>query len=317
MRTLNLQRLFHALIVSEECSMVAASKKLHLTQSALTRSIQNLESELGVKIFERKPSGVDLTAEGQMVVTRAKDILEKADLLYTDAKALSSGVRSIVSLGIDPILTQVILSDLLKDILSESNLMQIQVKVESRSTLMTLLQDAAIDFFVADINDFKTVDVKEIKIEELSSARGSIFVRPGHPLEHSRDISSSELFQFPIVTPSNVHETRWELPKWNSMEQYNNERRQEVICPDINTLKQLAYETDVVFATADATVKEAVDEGRLKRLDYRISNGNDIRSFGLVTLKKNTLSIHSQKIAGLIKEKVKTHLSADRLARAG
>ena len=226
-------------------------------------------------------------------------------------------MRIIFSLGIDTILKHVILGDLLTEIVSDSNLMQIQVKVESRSTLMTLLQDAAIDFFVADINDFKTVDVKEIKIEELCSARGSIFVRPGHPLEHNSDISSSELFQFPIITPSNVHETRWELPKWNSIEQYNNERRQEVICPDINTLKQLAYETDVVFATADATVKEDVDEGRLRRLDYRISNGNDIRSFGLVTLKKNTLSIHSQKIAGLIKEKVRTNLSVDRLPKAG
>ena len=110
MKTLNLQKLLHALIIAEECSLVAASKKLHITQSALTRSIKSLEEDLGLQIFRRKSTGVELTSEGEMVIARARELLEQAGQLQADSRALSSGARSIVAFGLDPIIAHHVLA---------------------------------------------------------------------------------------------------------------------------------------------------------------------------------------------------------------
>lgn len=301
MRTLNLQKLFHAVIVSEECSLVAASKKLFITQSALTRSIQSLETDLGIKIFNRIPSGVELTGEGKMVIERGREILDQTHRLYRDTLTLSSGSRSMVSFGVDPILTEVLLPTLLETIVTDSNLMQIQVKAESRSTLMTLLQDEMIDFFVTDISDFKPIDIKEVTIEKLLTLRGSMYARKGHPLENAEQIDSASLFQYPVITPSNVHERKWDPFDWTNVHPAKDDRRQQIICPDTNSLRHIVYNTNAVWASLDATVRSDIEQGKLIRLDYCAKEQNDMRNIGLLTLQKNTLSVHSQRLIEQLK----------------
>lgn len=308
MRTLNLQKLFHATVVAEECSLVAASKKLHITQSALTRSIQSLEAELGVKIFNRIPSGVELTGEGKMVLERAREILDQTQSLYRDTLTLSSGSRSIVSFGIDPILTEIIAPKLLEQIVSESQLMQVQLKIESRNTLLSLLQEEVIDFFVSDINEFKPIDKKEIYIEEVMTARGSLYVRKGHPLEKQDAVDAETLFTYPVVSPSNVHEKKWDPFDWQNLHPGKNDRKQQVICPDALSLRHVIYNTDAIWASLDAIVAEDLKQGKLVRLNYQVSDQSDVRHIGLVMLQKTTPSLHTKHLIQQVKNLLNTTL---------
>lgn len=301
MRTLNLQKLVHAVVVSEQCSLVAASKKLHITQSALTRSIQSLEAELGVKIFNRIPSGVELTGEGKMVLERARDILDQTQSLYRDTLTLSSGSRSIVSFGIDPILTEIIAPKLLEQVVGEAQLMQVQLKIESRNTLLSLLQEEVIDFFVSDINDFTPIDKKEIVIEELMTARGSLYVRKGHPLAALGAVDAEALFAYPVVSPSNVHEKKWDPFDWQNLHPGKNDRKQQVICPDALSLRHVIYHTDAIWATLDAIVVDDLGRGKLVRLDYQAKDQNDMRHIGLVMLQESTPSLHTKRLIQQVK----------------
>ncbi|MFT4920769.1 MAG: DNA-binding transcriptional LysR family regulator [Zhongshania aliphaticivorans] len=296
MKTLNLQKLLHALIIAEECSLVAASKKLHITQSALTRSIKSLEEDLGLQIFRRKSTGVELTSEGEMVIARARELLEQAGQLQADSRALSSGARSIVAFGLDPIIAHHVLAEQLKGMIAESRLMQVQVKVESRSALLSLLLNESIDFFIADINDFKPVDVKDIQVKILLQLRGSFYVRKGHPLSLRKDVSRTEIYSYPILTPSNVHENTWEELRWHSSNSDEPERKQQLICPDIHVLKTVTINSDAVFASSDINVQRECEAGQLLRVDHRVSGDEDLRTIGLVTLKDCNLGIHAKDI---------------------
>ena len=68
-------RLRHAVSVAEHASFRRAASTLRISQPALTKSIQSLESELGVKIFERRRDGVIPTEFGNLVLAHAHDVV--------------------------------------------------------------------------------------------------------------------------------------------------------------------------------------------------------------------------------------------------
>ena len=71
---MNLQQLEHLLALAETGSFSRASEKVHLTQPALSRSIQMLEQELGMPLIDRIGKRNELTPFGAMVLARARRI---------------------------------------------------------------------------------------------------------------------------------------------------------------------------------------------------------------------------------------------------
>ena len=78
----------HFVAVVEHGSVLAAAHAIHISQPALTKSIQNLESELGVTLLERRPRGVVPTVYG-------KALFEHAKLLQNQAARASAAISAI------------------------------------------------------------------------------------------------------------------------------------------------------------------------------------------------------------------------------
>lgn len=70
--------------VAENKTISAAACDVALSQSALTRSIQRLEEDLGVELFERGKNKVELNSNGKIAVFYAKEILSKAQEMKTE-----------------------------------------------------------------------------------------------------------------------------------------------------------------------------------------------------------------------------------------
>lgn len=68
-------------------SFTKAAAELHLTQSAVSRQIQQLEEHLGIKLFERRARALLLTENGQLFYRAVQDALEK---LHDSARRLRS-----------------------------------------------------------------------------------------------------------------------------------------------------------------------------------------------------------------------------------
>ncbi|WP_292760310.1 LysR family transcriptional regulator [Nostoc sp. NOS(2021)] len=69
------------LVLAEELNFRKAAARLHLTQPPLTRLVQRLEQELGVKLFERSTTRVELTQSGTTLYQGAKDLIDQAEQL--------------------------------------------------------------------------------------------------------------------------------------------------------------------------------------------------------------------------------------------
>ncbi|MFJ6708853.1 MULTISPECIES: LysR family transcriptional regulator [unclassified Streptomyces] len=74
-------------VVAEYGNFGRAAAGLHLAQPSLSRQIQRLEAQLGVRLFDRSPQGSHLTDAGQAFLPRARTLLQDAELAARAARA--------------------------------------------------------------------------------------------------------------------------------------------------------------------------------------------------------------------------------------
>ncbi|MGQ5657030.1 LysR family transcriptional regulator, partial [Streptomyces sp. EKR5.2] len=75
------------MVVAEYGNIGRAATSLHLAQPSLSRQIQRLEAQLGVRLFDRSPQGTSLTDAGQAFLPRARTLLREAEQAARAARA--------------------------------------------------------------------------------------------------------------------------------------------------------------------------------------------------------------------------------------
>lgn len=87
------------LAVADRLNVSQAALALHITQPALSRQIRDLEHELGCRLFERRPQGVTLTADGEALRARAERLVQEADRLSRDMQSRGRGRPAVAQLA--------------------------------------------------------------------------------------------------------------------------------------------------------------------------------------------------------------------------
>jgi DNA-binding transcriptional LysR family regulator len=85
--------------VAEVGHLTRASERLHVSQPAVSGQIKSLEDELALTLFERTPSGMELTFAGQRLLADAEKVLAAAQALRNNASSLKGKVAGRVSVG--------------------------------------------------------------------------------------------------------------------------------------------------------------------------------------------------------------------------
>lgn len=98
---LELRSLRYFVAVAEELHFGRAARRLHMTQPPLSRAIRQLETDLGVALFERSPSGVALTDVGTWFYRDARSLLADADRLRARAEAAAGAATLTVGMMTD------------------------------------------------------------------------------------------------------------------------------------------------------------------------------------------------------------------------
>ncbi len=97
-----------------DCGGVArAAQRLNLSQPAASRQIQTLETELGLRLFDRVGRRVRLTFAGEDLIPRARRLLAEAQSLRERARALKSGASGQIRIGATPPMIEAVLAGFL------------------------------------------------------------------------------------------------------------------------------------------------------------------------------------------------------------
>ncbi|MER7928731.1 LysR substrate-binding domain-containing protein [Streptomyces sp. NPDC096057] len=93
---LKLRHLVLVTVVAEEGTLVGAAKALHVTQPVVTRSLQEVETIIGVKLFARGPRGVRPTQYGDILIEHARAVIG-------NVRAAAGRIQELQRLGMEPV----------------------------------------------------------------------------------------------------------------------------------------------------------------------------------------------------------------------
>lgn len=98
---MELRHLRYFVTIAEEENFRRASERLHVSQSPLSRQMQDLEDEMGVELFAPEGRGIKLTAAGKAFAERARSILVSVDEAVDEAKGIAEGRLGTVNIGFE------------------------------------------------------------------------------------------------------------------------------------------------------------------------------------------------------------------------
>ncbi|MBN8470480.1 LysR family transcriptional regulator [Corallococcus exiguus] len=98
---MELRHLRYFVTIAAEQSFRRAAERLHVSQSPLSRQMQDLEEEMGVELFEPEGRGIKLTAAGKAFAERARSILASVDAAVDEAKGVAEGRLGTVVIGFE------------------------------------------------------------------------------------------------------------------------------------------------------------------------------------------------------------------------
>jgi len=198
--------LLAAVILAEELSFTRAAKRLKLSQSGLSRRVNELESRCGFKLFTRNHAGVAITDAGRAFVEEAKLSVLHGERAILFGRAAAGGVKSKLTIGhspfVDPLMITALLSirlplhpdldrhmqsdfapELVHGLLASSlDLALIANPVADRKLTMAKIAEAP--FYIAIRDDHRLASKKTLTLEDLRDCTWIVFDRKVHPILH-------------------------------------------------------------------------------------------------------------------------------------
>jgi len=142
---MELRQLRQLLVLAETLNFHRAAERLHMAQPPLSTSIKKLESELGLLLFERLPSGLQLTAAGQTFLGLARRTLFHADELRRTARELAHGEQGQLRLGCVGSASHGLLPQILREYRKRFPQVGLSLEESSSSDLLRRLEAHTLD----------------------------------------------------------------------------------------------------------------------------------------------------------------------------
>lgn len=192
------RQLIHALSLFKHGNFTRAATQANISQSAFSRSISKLESDLGVALFDRESTTVTPTRFGEVFLRRAERIVNDAEELEREIH-LMRGLKVgsfAVALGMYP--AEVSGNRALGQMIRDFPDIRYRAFTRNWQTVNEYVLNRTADLGFAAIEAAASED--RLSIEKVSEHQMVLFCRKHHPLASSKVPSREELDQFPLVS---------------------------------------------------------------------------------------------------------------------
>ena len=184
---MKLHQIRDVVAIVEHGSLRAAAQRLGLAQPALTRSIRELEHELGVPLFERHARGMKLSVMGHAFIRRARAVQAEIRHSQEEINQLKGLMTGQVSIGLSMASSIVFLPSLLKPLLKRFPGVRLKVSEGFYPDMRHKIIEGDVDFYVGPL--LEKLQTRELLVEELIKGEGIVFGRVGHPLQGARSLA--------------------------------------------------------------------------------------------------------------------------------
>ncbi len=186
--------------VAAHRSLVRASAALGVSQPALTRSVQDSEAALEMKLFERHARGVTPTEAGEAVWASARRILAEIGRLEEELDRLGSATIGTIALGALPVAAVGLLPGVLARLKASHPLLQVRLVQGRTEELLPLLAVGQLDLIIGRLYEPLTPD--GFLREPLYDEPISVLARADHPIFLDADPGIGALAHHELVLPT-------------------------------------------------------------------------------------------------------------------
>lgn len=195
---MDLQQIKYFLALSNELHYWNTAGKMNITQSALTRQIQSLESELGLLLFERNKRNVKLTPAGQFLKEKWEVEINEIGFIHQFARQIHLGESGTIKIAHPDSISASIMPDILANISKEYPKLQVKLVQVLYENQQEFLLNYKIDLAITrDINNAPGVKSTKIYTDHLA-----LVVPKNHPYHTIDDLTKDTLEQQKFILPT-------------------------------------------------------------------------------------------------------------------
>jgi len=188
-------RLF--LAIAETRNMRRAAEQLGTTQSALTKAMRRLETELRTRLFDRAPRGVELTEPGRSFHARVRAVDAQLSQALHELDDMRMGELGLVRFGCTAANFETIANPVLQQLVQSRPQARFALTLDISSRLIDLLLQGQLDLVVAGAPAAAPAELEHLPLHEETL---HAVVRSGHPLLRAK------------AAPADLAGCRWLLP---------------------------------------------------------------------------------------------------------
>ena len=184
------------LAVSREGSITAAANSLHLTQPTLTRQLQDLEKELGQKLFVRGKYKISLTPEGMILRKRAQEIVEMVEKTEAEFHSIRDIIAGDIYIGCGETDSMKQVAAVMKEIQQEYPDIKFHIFSGNAEDVIEKLDRGLLDFGILiqpiDLSKYDNITLPDKDV-------WGVILRKDNPLAQKKTIILKDLVNEPLI----------------------------------------------------------------------------------------------------------------------
>jgi len=266
---IDLRRLRQVVVLADMGNFLRAADALGISQPALSRSIQSIEADYGVRLFDRSTnSRVEPTVVGMALIREARHLLRDADAVDQTLRLMSRAAIGSLSFGLGPVFASAVLPSIIARLATAHPSLIVNAVIENGGALSRLLLQDEVEFCCC-LRD-AAIPSDQLEIRKIGQTRVQALVRAGHPLLSEANADLARIAEFTTVggrMQSEGHELIWPIR-----------------CDNFEVLKAATLDSDIVWITSLIAAREEIARGKLVPLpDHPLSHRRD---FDLVLIRR-------------------------------
>lgn len=201
---MTLQQLKYIIEIAETGSITMAAQRLFIAQPSLSKSVAELEKEMGITIFNRSNRGVYLSEDGTKFLSYARQIVEQAQILESEYKSAPPPRRAFAVSAQHYAFVVNAFVELVREY--EENKYEFTLRELKTAEIIEDVRTHRSDIGILFLCDFNREVIRhilqseEIQFVRLFTAKPHVFVSKQNPLAERKSITLNDLQDFPRLT---------------------------------------------------------------------------------------------------------------------
>jgi len=200
---MELRHLRYFRAIGREQHFGRAAVHLRVAQPALTRQIRDLETELGVELFERLPRGVRLSDAGRAFLDEVEEILNHVDRAVDRARRMGTGHLGTIRVGLSEIIAAYdVISHALRRFRQNEPLVELDLRSMGSMNQMAALREGLLDVGLVYDAHLDPRDADIVEYVQVGTGETMLAVHESHPLAGRTSVTMAEIANEPVLGPA-------------------------------------------------------------------------------------------------------------------